>query len=187
MRNLKWLFIAVLVVCARPVQAEEYKVSVGDRLNIQVINQDKLNGLYTISPDGSFTFPMIGMVPAAGQSLSEIKKSLTQKLREGYFKSPVVNVSLDAHVPPKFFIYGEVKSPGEYELKVSSLTVLHALTMAGGLTKAGSESKVKLMRPKSDGLSYEVFKVDLNEIFTQGTGDQVLKQGDIILVQGGFF
>src|SRR5690242_10562979 len=103
MKKKGWLFL-LLVATATAASAEDFRISQGDRLSIQVLNQDKMNGFYTVSPDGSFTFPLVGSVPAVGKTLMEVKVLLAEKLRSGYLRAPVVTVSLDAHVPPKFFI-----------------------------------------------------------------------------------
>ncbi|MBB86728.1 SLBB domain-containing protein [Abyssibacter sp.] len=53
-------------------------------------------------------------------------------------------------VAPKFYIYGEVRRPDAYPLP-ESITVMQAISLGGGLTDRGSDSKVKLKRTLEDG------------------------------------
>jgi polysaccharide export outer membrane protein len=48
-----------------------------------------------------------------------------------------------------FYAYGEVQRPGAYRLE-SQMTVQQALVTAGGLSKRGTENRVRLQRRKSD-------------------------------------
>jgi polysaccharide export outer membrane protein len=59
----------------------------------------------------------------------------------------------DTVVVPKaelFYIYGEVKSPNAYKLK-PGLTVIQALSLAGGLSDKGSDRRIDLRRQGEDG------------------------------------
>jgi polysaccharide export outer membrane protein len=54
-----------------------------------------------------------------------------------------------------FYAYGEVQKPGSYRLE-NKMTVQQALVSAGGLTKRGTESRVRLQRRKVDGSVQEL-------------------------------
>lgn len=49
-----------------------------------------------------------------------------------------------------FYAYGEVQRPGAYRLE-NQMTVQQALVTAGGVSKRGTENRVRLQRRKSDG------------------------------------
>ncbi|WP_293369522.1 polysaccharide biosynthesis/export family protein [Nevskia sp.] len=48
------------------------------------------------------------------------------------------------------FIYGEVNTPGQYKLQ-PGMTLIQALTIAGGVTRRGSTSRIEIKRRKPDG------------------------------------
>lgn len=59
----------------------------------------------------------------------------------------------DILVVPKaqlFYIYGEVRSPNAYKLK-PGMTVIQALSLAGGLTDKGSDRRIDIRRKGGDG------------------------------------
>jgi len=51
---------------------------------------------------------------------------------------------------PQIFIYGEVTKPGEYKLQ-PGMSLIEALTIAGGVTRRGSTSRIEIKRKKDDG------------------------------------
>ncbi len=106
---------------------------------------------------------------------------------DGYMKYPVVVVTLKESRSKKFFVYGEVMKPGTYYLDENA-TVLKAISMAGGFTKYGSSSRVKVLRPKKDSPGYEAIKVNIKAVMDgASTDDVVLEPNDIIVVSEGIF
>lgn len=66
---------------------------------------------------------------------------------------------------PMFYIYGEVKNPGEYPLR-QDLSVIKALSIAGGLTLRGTENGIVLKRRDTNG-HLTAIDVDLNDPILQ--------------------
>jgi len=180
--------LGLALLAAAFLRAEEYRVAGEDTLAIKVMGHSEFDGTYGVDPDGSISFPMLGTVPVGGMSLEEIRAKLTTRLGNGFLRYPVVTVALtDSKRKLRFFIYGEVKSPGEYPLPLETLTALKAVTMAGGVTKGGSETRIKIMRPAKGEDAYQVIKIDLKAVMSSGEGDAVVKDGDILIVKEGWF
>lgn len=188
--KMKRIFFGALFLAACSLSAEEeYRVGIEDMLDVRVMDQQGLDGSYTVAPDGSITVPMAGTVPVKGLTLDEVRKQITARLENGYLRYPVVTVALaQSKKKARFFIYGEVKAPGEYPIPTAeTVTALTAVTAAGGVAKSGSETRLKILRPKAEGEAYEVMKVDLKAVMSTGEGDVVVKDGDILIVQEGWF
>ncbi len=97
---------------------------------------------------------------------------------EGNFKENTYVKNGDYIFIPKaktFFIMGEVKSPGKYNLEKDT-TLLQAISLAGGLTEKASLRKAMAIRTV-DGKKEEV-RLDPNDI---------LKPGDIIRIPESLF
>jgi polysaccharide export outer membrane protein len=77
---------------------------------------------------------------------------------------------------PVFYIYGEVMHSGAYPVK-AGLTVMQAISIGGGITPRGSESRVKLRRVAPDGKTREY---DANLV-------DVIKADDVIFVKESLF
>lgn len=70
----------------------------------------------------------------------------------------------DTLVVPKtqvFYIYGEAKNPNAYKLK-PGMTVMQALSLAGGLTDKGSDKRIDIRRKGPDG-QLQTLSANLNE------------------------
>jgi len=59
---------------------------------------------------------------------------------------------------PVFYIYGEVMHAGAYPVK-AGMSVMQAISLGGGITPRGSESRIKLRRPTADGKGTMEFDV----------------------------
>lgn len=79
-----------------------------------------------------------------------------------------------------FYVSGEVKNPGSYPI-TPGLTVLKAVSVAGGLTKFGSKGKVEILRKVSQG-DAERIKIDLGDIEGGKKPDVPIEAEDIIKV-----
>jgi len=172
---------------ANPAPVSDYIVGTEDILDINILQPEQLPSTVTVAMDGSINFPYIGKVQVSGMTLTQIRDEIQKKLADGYMNYPVVSVALRENRSKKFFVYGEVIKPGTYLLD-ENITVLKALSIAGGFTKYGSSSKVKVLRPKKDGAGYTTHKVNMNAAMAGNSkADMKIEAGDIIVVSEGIF
>ncbi|MCA9400691.1 MAG: polysaccharide export protein [Candidatus Omnitrophica bacterium] len=200
-KKTRGLLIAVVTVCFvsfftnADVYAQEtnpptgglYQVGINDVLEVSVIQPDKMHNQVIVSPDGNISFPFIGSVNVKGLTLQQIKSVIEEKLADGYMKYPVVSVFLKESRSRNFFVYGEVVKPGEYPIQENT-TVLKAISLAGGFTKFGSSSNVKILRPSETEAKYETIKVKINNVMQgEANYDITIMPGDVIVVSEGIF
>lgn len=116
------------------------RLQTGDELKIIVFGEDALSGIYDISPAGTITMPLVGSIPAAGRTTTEVARALTRAYVSGKFLAePKISVSVVTYQP--FYIFGEVLTPGKYPY-TSGLNVLTAVATAGGFTYRASKTSV---------------------------------------------
>ncbi len=185
------LMVACFLIFAPFVGAEamqeEYTVGADDILEITVSRPELIQNVVTVAPDGTISFPYIGVTKVAGKTLPVIQQTIEGELADGYMKYPVVTVSLQQSLSRKFFVYGEVIKPGNYLLDERT-TVLKAISIAGGFSKFGSSSKVKVLRQNPDSIGYSPIKVNMKEVMNgESTEDIVIEPGDIVVVSEGIF
>ena len=102
-------------------------------------------------------------------------------------KYPVVNVILKESRSRRFFVYGEVVRPGAYAIDQNT-SVMRAISLAGGFTKFGSSSRVKVLRVRQDGNGYEPLKINIKDVMNGNpNADIKLNTGDIVVVSEGVF
>ncbi|QTH23649.1 polysaccharide export protein [Rhizorhabdus wittichii] len=123
--------------------APGYVLGTGDKLRISVFGEPKLDGEYVVSSTGIVSFPLIGNVPASGQTVEALQESIRSKLAAGYLKDPRVSAEVLNYRP--FYILGEINKPGEYPF-VNGITVQQAVAMAGGFSYRANTKRVFIKR-----------------------------------------
>jgi polysaccharide export outer membrane protein len=85
------------------------------------------------------------------------------------------------------YVNGAVSQPGAYEFKRSDqVTVLQAVTRAGGTTPRASEKKIQVIRTFPDGRK-QILDVDLRKVKKGKADDIVLQEDDVVVVPESFF
>ncbi|MCU0822641.1 MAG: polysaccharide export protein [Spirochaetes bacterium] len=179
--------VLFLFMALTSLLADDYTVGVGDILEVNILKPDQTISQVTVTPGGSISVPYIGSVTVKGKTITQIQKDIQWRLANGYLKYPVVTVSLIESRSRKFTISGEVNDPGSYALEENT-TVLKAISIAGGFTRFGSSSRVKILRPRKDRPGYLSIKIDIQAIMDgDARADVVLEPGDIVVVSEGLF
>jgi polysaccharide export outer membrane protein len=157
----------------------DYKLSLGDKLRIEVYREPQLSQSVEVRPDGKITLPLVGDVPAAGYTARELANTLTEQLRE-YVTTPVVTVIVAEALPPMFYVIGEVNAPGAQPLR-TQMSVLQALAVAGGFREFANTKKIRILRR---GASGTLDTIPFNYKSAVSGKDQpiFLKPGDTIVV-----
>lgn len=132
-----------------------------------------------VRPDGKISIPLVQDTQAEGLTASELADQIHEKLLP-YIKDPNVSVIVKEINAPKFSVIGYVNRPGTFPMR-GDVTILQALSMAGGFTPFASPSKIKLVR--NAGGRQEVRVVDYYDLIEKGgKGNILLKPGDAIVV-----
>lgn len=150
-----------------------YLLDTGDRLRIFVYGQPNLSRGYVVDHEGEVTVPLIGGVHARGMTTSGLEDVIRRKLGAEFVKDPQVTVDVQQNRP--FFIYGEVKTAGQYPY-VSGMTVQTAIAIAGGYSERASTRSYRITR-RHNGLVDEI----------DAPSDYVLRPGDTVFVRERFF
>ena len=145
-----------------------------DEIEINVLGQPEMSRKFTVGPDGKITFPLIGEVEVKGRTLSEVASLLKEKLKI-YIPITDITVNLATSKSVSVYIFGEVKSPGEYKFSEQP-TLIKLLAAAGGPTQNANLSKIEII--KSDKTKIMVnLKKDWNE------GNFTLSYGDTVFIK----
>jgi polysaccharide export outer membrane protein len=87
----------------------------------------------------------------------------------------------------RIFVSGAVRNPNLYEVpRANPVTVLKAITLAGGTTDRAADKKIQIMRTDENGQRVAL-TVNLRRIKRGKDEDPLLQADDIVLVPEGFF
>lgn len=170
--------------------ANDYVVGPQDVLTITFYDQADLSGKFTVETDGTFTYPLIGRFKASRLTLRQVEDGLKKRLEdEGYFKNPQLTVAIEQYRSQKFFVVGEVRSPGAYPLS-GDMSLVEALARAGStLPTASGEAVIVHAGENASGPTLptqdtdDIIRVNLRDLesgrFSQNAR---LRDGDTIFV-----
>jgi polysaccharide export outer membrane protein len=129
-----------------------YRINAGDELEVLVWGDERLQRSVLVLPDGTFAFPLVGQVSAAGRLPGEIERVITAGLQPQY-KGPVpqVTVSVKRASGYQFSVVGKVRNPGTFT-PGRYVNALEALAIAGGPAEFASTGSAKIIRKAGNQL-----------------------------------
>ena len=129
-----------------------YRINAGDELEVLVWGDERLQRDVLVLPDGTFAFPLVGQVAAAGRLPTEIERVITVGLQPQY-KGPVPQVTVSVKKPSgyQFSVVGKVRSPGTFT-PGRYVNALEAIAIAGGPADFAQTGNVKVIRKSGDRL-----------------------------------
>ena len=201
-------FIAFLVIfpavglCAQ--KRDSYVIGRDDVLDVNVWQSPDLTKSVTVQSDGSIDYPLLGSIPVAGISPTDLAKILQEKLAQGYVKEPKVSISVKEYNSKKIMVFGEVSKPGLYKLQ-GEIPLLELLFMVGGANQ--SAKRMTIIRPPASAPATYIppssgtsapppsgknpnnssIEIDLISLLSKGDLSQnvMIRPGDTIYVSSG--
>ena len=122
----------------------EYVIGPDDVLDVSVWKEPDLTRTLQVRPDGKISMPLLNDVQAAGYTANQLSQSISEKLKK-FLTAPQVTVILTQINSQRVYVTGEVTRPGAYPV-LPGMTILQAITSAGGLTQFANGKKIFLMR-----------------------------------------
>ena len=109
----------------------DYKIHAGDLLLVGVYDDPKMPPInVTVTPDGKFSFPLIGILVAGGKTPEALRVEMETKLRK-FVSEPVVTCSVVEVKGNVAYVIGQVSKPGAIVMN-PAVNILQALSIAGG-------------------------------------------------------
>ena len=208
MRRMKLWVVIGLLAAAIPVQAQQdenkqkaadangaaaqpapkkpatddpnYVIGPQDVLDISVWKEPELTRPVPVRPDGKISMPLLNDVQAAGKTPLQLAADITAGLKK-FVTDPQVTVIVTTINSQRVFILGEVNRAGAYPL-LPNMTVLQALSSAGGFTIYANLKKIYLLRVE-DGKQVK-HPFNYKDVLAGKAADQniMVRAGDTIVV-----
>ena len=158
----------------------DYRIGVGDVLNIQVWKEVDLTRSVPVRPDGKISFPLLDDLQAAGLTPVELKAVLTERLKQ-YLSEPRVTVLVEEVNSYKVYVMGEVVTQGEKVLK-NKTDLLQLISLAGGFTAFAKKKEIIIIR--NNGKRDARISVNYEKILSGKNPEQnlILEPGDTVVV-----
>ncbi len=127
--------------------SEDYRLSPGDVLDVQIEDAPEFSKVYRVNASGAFSLPPFGSINCQGQTAEMLAQQLEKLLRENdYLKVPQVTILVKQYNSQTFYVHGEVRQPGVYQVE-GRPSLLKLIGLAGGFTEKHG-STIFLLRPE---------------------------------------
>ncbi len=158
----------------------EYRIGALDVLRIDVWKEAEISRAVPVRPDGKISLPLLNDVQAAGLTTTQLAGVITTGLKD-YITNPQVTVSVSEINSRRVYITGEVIRAGA-QLLLPNMTVLQALSSAGGFTQFARLKNIYVLRTE-DGKSVR-HPFNYKDVVSgkKPEEDIQLQPGDVIVV-----
>ena len=126
------------------VKESEYRIGPQDVVHIDVWKEPDVSRSVPVRPDGKITMPLLNDVQAAGLTAMELAASIRDGLSK-FMTDPQVTVTVSETTSRRIYVTGEVGHQGAQPL-LPNMTVLQAISAAGGLNQFAREKKIYVIR-----------------------------------------
>lgn len=174
--------LSIVVSSKDPALAEVFNLTIAQHRAGYTTsnNSSQQTAAFTVTPDGTINYPIIGEIHIAGLRKDEIARLIQDKLiSQNLLKDPVVTVEfLNATVS----VLGDVSRPGEYSIDRDNLNIIQAISKAGDLNITGLRQNVLVIR-EEDGkdIAYRLDLTDTQSLFQSPAF--YLRQNDIVYIE----
>jgi len=161
---------------------EENYATIGDTLSISdAYNKEELTLSKPIDIDGTILLPELGAVAVAGYTRSELEALLMEKYSPYYPQLDIKVDTANTSGNKKYFIYGELASPGEKDCKGDE-TIFEVVMRAGPSKDTANLGRVRLIR--SDPRDPAVYIINIGDMLEYGDSsfNMRVEELDIIFV-----
>ena len=156
-------------------------VQPGDGLIIDVVDEPDLRKVERkVDAKGRITYHFLGELEVQGKTTAEIEKMIHDGLDRDWIIDPQVSVLVGVYVEQTVSVGGFVNREGPVKLPVDrKLTLVEAISMAGGINLRGNPKKIQLSRRG------EVKEYNLNELnhITDPDKQVFVEHGDVITIR----
>jgi polysaccharide export outer membrane protein len=161
--------------------AKETLIQVGDLVRVTVLRQEQLNVTTRVRPDGRIPLALVSDVEVAGVTPQGAADRIQVAL-VGFVVEPQVMVGVEERAPTRVAVLGQVTRPGMFDLDASQ-GVLHALSMAGGLTDLADDEQIFVLRTERDRTVRVRFTLEMLRR-GEGSGQRFgFQPGDVLMVE----
>ncbi len=163
---------------------ESTTLGAGDVFTMQIIGENWPSE-YQVDPEGNINLPYIHTLHVEGLEPQQLSDVIRNKLIElKYLSDPSVIIRIRDYTSKHIIIVGQVARVGSYPF-TPGLTLMRAISMAGGFNSIAKRDHVNLTRKTKTGTRTVVLSVDA--IMEGRSPDVPLQAGDRIYVQERIF
>ncbi len=144
-----------MAVMASDAPLGDYRIAPRDLVQFQIYEEPDTQLVQRVSSSGELPLPMIGVVKVAGLTLREAERKLgALYVEQEFFVKPQVILVLEQYAERSVSVLGQVNKPEQilFPLEADTLSIVQAITLAGGLTRLARADSVQVTRMGQGGV-----------------------------------
>jgi polysaccharide export outer membrane protein len=157
-----------------------YIIGPEDELIVNVWKESDMSRSVPVRPDGKISLPLLNDVQASGLTPMQLGAEISTRLKK-FISDPQVTIIVSRVNSQRIYIVGEVNRAGAFPL-VPNMTVLEALSSAGGCSPFAKQTKIYILRVENGQEIRRPF--NFKEVLSGQRMEQniLLRPGDTIVV-----
>jgi len=168
-----------------PPPTDKSTLGPGDVFTMEIVGERELPHDYQVASDGAVELPYLHTVEVAGLEPQEVARLVRKLLLEkGILSDPSVVIQVKEYNSRRVSILGQVSKPGTFPY-TPGLTLIQAISQAGGLSALANLDRVNLTRRVGKGSLTVV--ISIGTIMEGRSQDIPLQSGDRIFVHERLF
>ncbi len=165
----------------------DYMLRPSDILQVRVFQEDDLTREVSVSQEYTVSLPLIGTVDLRKRTVRQAEELIRQLYDRDFLVNPQVTVIVLRYAERAVNVIGMVNSPQAVPFPPErGLTLIEAITRAGGFNRLADRSRVTITRTDDRGVT-TTFTVDANRLLDARSPNLwTLQVDDVIFVPERF-
>lgn len=142
------------IALAQEEGLSDYRISALDLVHFQIYEEPDTRMEQRVSASGALPLPMIGIVEVEGLTLRQAEQKIRKLYIDGeFFVDPQVILTLEQYAVRSVSVLGQVNKPEQivFPLEANRMSIVQAITLAGGLTRLAKADSVQVTRMGPSG------------------------------------
>jgi len=154
-----------------------------DLVKVQVYHEPDLERELRVSQDHTVVMPLIGVVDVKNRTVRDTEIFIEDLYRSDYLVNPQINITVLEYSQRTVNVMGAVNTPGSVLIPLEkNITLLDAISRAGGFSRLANRSRVSLTRTRSNGQT-ENFTINADQLVSGDASNRwQVQDGDVVFI-----
>jgi len=163
-----------------PFDESQLTLGPGDKIELVVYHgTQQSKATYVLDASGQIEVQYIGTIGAGGKTVKTVQVDIQKQLADGYFKDPIVSLTVLEVNSLKLSVFGQVLRSGTIKF-TPGMTITEAIAQCGGFSPMARKNMVKVTR-EVEGKP-EIYKIPVEMIAEGSRPNFPMMPGDEVFV-----
>ena len=163
-----------------PLDDSQLTLGPGDKVELVVYSGTRESkATYVLDASGEIEVQYIGTIVAGGKTTKDVQHEIQTKLADGYFKEPIVSLTVLEIHSRKLSVFGQVLKSGTIKF-TPGMTITEAIAQSGGFSPMARKNMVKVTRQVNG--KPQIYKIPVEMIAEGSRPNFPMMPGDEVFV-----